>query len=103
MNAIQHALEGPLNSQGRLEVLVPQARLYAYTNVGTAASTSNVMAGQTLIASYNMYMLFDSGASHSFISTKLALSISSSCDRTLRLLRTALPSGEILISKFFLR
>ena len=50
-----------------------------------------------------MYTLLDTGASHSFISTKLALSISSSCDKTPRLLRTALTSGEILIFEIFLR
>ena len=103
LNAMQPALEGPAISQGRLEAPVPQARLYAYTNADAVASTSNVVAGQTSLASYDVYTLFDTGVSHSFISTKLALSISNSYDRTPRLLRTALPSGEILISEFFLR
>ena len=67
------------------------------------ASTSNVVAGQTSLASYEVYTLFDSGATHSFISTKLALKISDSKDRTPRLLRTALPSGEILLSEFVLK
>ena len=100
---MQPTFEGPLISQGRLEAPIPQARLYTYTNTDAAVSTSNVVAGQTSLASYDMYTLFDSGASHSIISTKLALSISNSCDRTLRLLRTALSSDEILISEFFLR
>ena len=58
---MQPALEGPLISQGRLEALVPQAQLYAYTNVDAATSTLNVMAGHTSLASYYVYTLFDSG------------------------------------------
>ena len=50
-----------------------------------------------------MYTLFDSGAIHSFISTKLALSMSDSIARTPSLLRTALLSGEILLSEFYLK
>ena len=66
-------------------------------------NTYNVESSQLSLASYDMYALFDSGATHSFISTKLALSISSDKYRTSRILRTSLPSGEILLSKFFLR
>ena len=98
---MQAALEGPQISQGRLEA--PHAQLYAYTNADTLASTSNVVAGQTSIQSFNVYTLFDFGATHSFISTKLALSMSDSIARTPSLLRTALPSGEILLSEFYLK
>ena len=100
---MQPTLEGPQISQGRLEAPPQQAQLYAYTNADAMASTSNVVAGQLSLASYDVYALFDSGATHSFISTKLALSISSDKDRTSRILRTSLPSGEILLSEFFLR
>ena len=103
LNSIQPALEEPLISQGRLQAPPPQAQLYAYTNADTLASTSNVIAGQTSLASYEVYTLFDSGATRSFISTKLALKITDNKDRTPRLLRTALPSGEILLSKFVLK
>ena len=82
---------------------MPQARLYAYTNANVMASTSSVMAGQTLLDSYEVYTLFDSGASHSFISTKLALSLSNSSNRTLKLMRIVLLTGEILQLEFFLR
>ena len=98
---MQAAIEGTPISQGRLEA--PQAQLFAYTNADTLASTSNVVAGQTLLKSCDVYTLFDSGATHSFISTKLALSLSSCKDRVPSLLKTALPSGEILLSKFYLK
>ena len=100
---MQPALEGPSITQGRLEFPPPQAHLYAYTNVDAMASTSNVVAGQTSLATYDVLTLFDSGATHSFISSKLALSISGSKDRTPKLLRTALPSGEMLLSEFLLK
>ena len=86
-----------------MEAPPPQAQLYTYTNADAIASTSNVVLGQLSLASYDVYVLFDSGATDSFISTKLAFSISSDKDRTSRILRTSLPSGEILLSEFFLR
>ena len=53
LNFIQSEIEGPQIFQGRLEAppttqtpLPPQGRIYAYTNVDTLASTSNVVAGQ---------------------------------------------------------
>ena len=96
-----NTIEGPSISQGRLEA-PPQAQLYAYTNADAIASTSNVVAGQTLVHSVDVYTLFDSGATHSFISTKLARSLKE-CDRNPRILRTTLPSGEVLLSEFYLR
>ena len=103
LNAMQPTLEGPQISQGRLEAPPQQAQLYAYTNTDAMASTSNVVAGQLSLASYDVYAIFDSGATHSFISTKLTLSISSDKDRTSRILRTSLPSGDILLSEFFFK
>ena len=100
---MQPTVEGPHISQGRLEAPLTQAQLYAYTNADAMASISNVVAGQLTLASFDVYALFDSAATHSFISTKLALNISSDKDRTPRILRTSLTLGEILLSEFFLR
>lgn len=82
LNVKQHILEGPAITQGRLKAPMPEAQLYAYTNADVMASTSSVMEGQTSLYSYEVYTLFDSGASHSLISTKLALSLSNSSNRT---------------------
>ena len=49
-----------------------------------------------------MYDLFDFGATHSFISRTLALIISNSKDKVL-ILRSILPSGEVLMSEFCLK
>ena len=52
---------------------------------------------------HDVYALFDYGVTHSFILTKLALSISSVNNRTLKILRTSLALSEILLLEFFLR
>ena len=75
-------LEGLAISRGRLEAPMPQTQLYDYTNTDAVASTSKVVAGQTSLATYDVYTLFDSGVTHSFISIKMTLSISSSSDRS---------------------
>ena len=49
-----------------------------------------------------MYDLFDFGATHSFIYRTLALIISNSKDKVL-ILRSTLPSGEVLMSEFCLK
>ena len=94
---MQLILEGPLIAQGRLEAPTPQARLYANTNIDAITSTSNVVASQLPLASFNVYTLFDSGTTHSFIPIMLALRISNSKDRILIILRTTLPSGKVLL------
>ena len=98
---MQAIIEGPQISQGRLKAL--QSQLFAYTNIDTLASTSNVITGKKLLASYNVHTLFDSSVTHSFISTNLALSLSNYNNRIPNLIRTTLPSSESLLSEFILR
>ena len=71
--------------------------------MGVMTSTSNVVAGQLSLASYDVYVLFDLGATHFFTYTKLVLSISCDKNKTQRILWTSLPSGDILLPEFFLR
>ena len=95
---------GPSNNQFKMEdIPPPSTQIYAYTNADAIAGTSNVVAGQILVSSYFAQVLFDSGASHSFISKKLAHIISKPEDRTHQVTRTSLPSGEILESDYVLR
>ncbi|GMN74967.1 hypothetical protein TIFTF001_053956, partial [Ficus carica] len=65
---IHARLKGPSFAQGRLEVPEPQARIYAYTKGDAEAGTSHVVTGQISIATYDAIALFDSGATHSFVS-----------------------------------
>ena len=67
------------------------------------AGTSNVITGQTHVVSKIVRVLFDTGATHSFIS----MSFTGTLDRQQDVLRhrfiTTLPSGEILVSAHWLR
>ena len=67
------------------------------------ACTLNVMARQLFLASFDVYDLLGFGATHSFISRTLALSIGNSEDKVLTLLRMVFPSGEVLMSEFCLK
>ena len=69
-----------------------QAHLYTYTNIYAIANTSDVVVVQLSLASYEVHALFDLGSTHSFISTKLTLSISRDKDRTPKILWISLPS-----------
>ena len=80
----------------------PPVQLFAYTNADTLAGTSKVVAGQIFLNPYYAQVLFDSGATHSFISTRFAMSLSRPEDRTSRNTRTHLPSGDVLESQFVL-
>lgn len=77
--------------------------LFTYPNADGVVRTLNIVASQLSLASYDVYTLFDSGATHSFISTKLALKIRSEKNQTPRILRTSLHSGKILLLEFFLK
>ena len=66
---MQAKLEGPSITQGRLEAPKPEAKIYAYTIGDVDVGTSNVMIGQLSVANLNLHVLFDSGTTHSFIST----------------------------------
>jgi len=103
LHAIQATIDGPQISQGRLEAPEPQARIYAYTRGDAATGTSTVVTGQLPVANYDAYALFDSGATHSFMSSKVAKHLDSTKDRINQPFRTALPSGEILLSNYWLR
>lgn len=100
---MQPTLEGPAISQRGPKASMPQAQLYAYTNTKAMAITSNTVAGQTSLVIYDLYTLFNSGTTHSFISTKMALSTSSGSDKIPRILRIALSSAKILMLEFFMR
>ena len=95
---MQVKLEGPSISQRRLEAPEPEAKIYAYTKGDAEAGTSNVVTGQLSVANLNSYILFDSGAIHSFVSTIHANCLDRVKDVISQPLRTSLPSGDVLIS-----
>ena len=66
---MQAKLEEPSISQARLEGPEHEVKIYSYTKGDVEARTSNVVTGQLSVANLNLHVLFDSGATHSFIST----------------------------------
>ena len=103
LHAVQANLEGPSISQGRLEAPEPQARIYAYTKGDAEAGTSHVVTGQVSIATFDAIALFDSGATHSFISLDFAQRLGRGLNSLVQPFKTSLPSGEILWSDFWIR
>nr|GMN67910.1 hypothetical protein TIFTF001_036974 [Ficus carica] len=65
-------IEGPSIAQGRFEAPELQARIYTYTKGDVEAGTSNVVTGQISITTFDAITLFDSGATHSFVSKEFA-------------------------------
>ncbi|GMN24121.1 hypothetical protein TIFTF001_049122 [Ficus carica] len=103
LHAVQAKIEGPSIAQGRLEAPEPQARIYAYTRGDAEAGTSHVVTGQISIATYDAIALFDSGATHSFVSMELAQKLGRGVVNLKQPFRTSLPSGEILLSDFWMQ
>ena len=100
---MQAQIEGPSINQGKLEALEPEARIYAYRKGDTEAGTSNVVTGQLTVVNSNSCILFDSGATHSFISTAHANQLDRANDVIPQTFRTSLPSGDVLVSTHWVR
>ncbi|KAL5577992.1 hypothetical protein UlMin_019691 [Ulmus minor] len=77
--------------------------VYAYTKGDAEAGGSKVVTGQLPVAYVLARVLIDSGATHSFISTVFADSLHRSKDTIRQTFRTVLPSGEIMLSSYWLR
>ncbi|KAL5561951.1 hypothetical protein UlMin_031698 [Ulmus minor] len=101
--ALQAQIEGPPISQGRLEAPEPDAKIFAYTKGDVDAGTSNIVTGQLSVANLSLHVLFDSGATHSFVSSVCASRMNRIRELISRVFRTSLPSGDILISTHWLR
>ncbi|KAL5573335.1 hypothetical protein UlMin_022932 [Ulmus minor] len=101
--AMQALLEGPPINQGRLEAPEPEAKIYAYTKGDVDVGTSNVVTGQLSVANLTLRVLFDSGATHSFVSTVHASQINRMKEVFARTFRMSLPSGDVLVSTQWLR
>ncbi|XP_060974683.1 uncharacterized protein LOC133039756 [Cannabis sativa] len=73
------------------------ARVFALTR-GEAATSNTVVSGQVSIYGLPCNVLFDSGATHSYIATRLIDSIDKPCDLLRCGIVTELPSGETMLS-----
>ncbi|GMN64232.1 hypothetical protein TIFTF001_033317 [Ficus carica] len=90
LHAVQARLEGSSIAQGRLEAPEPQARIYAYTKGDAEVGTSHVVTVQISIATYDAIALFDSVATHSFVSLEFS--------QKLGRVQPGINNGEIVFS-----
>ncbi|KAL5577635.1 hypothetical protein UlMin_019334 [Ulmus minor] len=95
--------DGTTTPPGKIEMPEPTARVYAYTKRDAETGSTDVVTGQLLVANCYARVLFDSGATHSFASHIFADCLGRERDRIDQVFRTALPSGEILLSSYWLR
>ncbi|KAL5558538.1 hypothetical protein UlMin_034749 [Ulmus minor] len=95
--------EGPVDVPAKKEIPEPNGRIYAFTRDDAEAGTSKVVTGQLTVANRCANVLFDSGATHSFASTVFADCVGRGKDKIGQIFRTALPSGDIMLSNYWLR
>ncbi|KAL5554939.1 hypothetical protein UlMin_037175 [Ulmus minor] len=96
-------MEGPSITQSRLEAPETNARIFTFSRNDAEAGTSNVVTDQLSVAKMSAYVLFDSGATHSFISNSFAGRFNWVRDRMNQSFHIALPSGEVLLSNYWVR
>ena len=83
-------------------MLEPNARIYTYTKGDAEAGGSKVVTSQLPVANMVARVLFDSGVTHSFISATFDDCLHRSKDTIRQTFRTVLPSGDIMISNYWL-
>ncbi|KAL5579150.1 hypothetical protein UlMin_011592 [Ulmus minor] len=103
LRAIEAVAVGPKEESDRKNVPEPNARLYAYTKGNAEAGGSKVVTGQLPVVNEIARVLFDSGATHSFISAMFVNCLDRQVECIGQAFRTVLPSGDIMLSSYWLR
>ncbi|KAL5557706.1 hypothetical protein UlMin_033917 [Ulmus minor] len=81
----------------------PNARIYAYTNGDAEAGGSKVVTGQLSVVNKIARVLFDFGATHSFIYAVFVDCLDRHVEYIGQAFRMVLPSGDIMLSSYWLR
>ncbi|KAL5583067.1 hypothetical protein UlMin_015509 [Ulmus minor] len=100
---MQALTEGPTEGQDIKSVPEPNVKIYAYTKGDVEAGGSKVVTGQLPVVNKIACVLFDSGAMYSFISTMFADCLDKSKDNIRQTFKIVLPSGDIMLSNYWLR
>ena len=94
---------GPKEEPNKKNVPEPNAKIYTYTKGDAEAMSSKVVTSQLLIVNKIARVLFDSGATHSFISTVFVDCLDRHVECIGQTFRTVLLSGDIMLSSYWLR
>ena len=94
--------EGPNEEQDKKNVPDPNARIYAYTKDDAEAGGSKVVTGQLPIINKLARVLFNSRATHSFISVMFADCLGRNKDSLGQTFRIVLLSGDVIFSSYWL-
>ncbi|KAL5566267.1 hypothetical protein UlMin_029431 [Ulmus minor] len=100
LRAIEAVAVGPKEESDRKNIPEPNARLYAYTKGDAEAGGSKVVTGQLPVVNEIARVLFDSGATHSFISAMFVNYLGRQVECIGHAFRTVLPSGDIMLSSY---
>ncbi|KAL5549498.1 hypothetical protein UlMin_004729 [Ulmus minor] len=101
LKSLQVLTGGFTDDQDRKDVLEPNAKIYAYTKGDAEAGGSKVVTGQLPVANKIAHVLFDYGATHSFISAVFADCLGRNKDSIRQTFRTALPSDDVMLSNYW--
>ncbi|KAL5542303.1 hypothetical protein UlMin_010013 [Ulmus minor] len=95
-----HYARGCTEESDRKNIPEPNARLYAYTKGDVEAGGSKVVTSQLPVVNEIARVLFDSGATHSFISAMFVNYLDRQVECIGQAFRTVLPSGDIMLSSY---
>ena len=90
----------PKEEADKKNISEPNARIYAYTKGDAEAGGSKVVTGQLPVVNKIARVLFDSGATHSFISAVFVNCLDRHVECIGQTFRTVLPSGDIMLSNY---
>ncbi|KAL5578222.1 hypothetical protein UlMin_019921 [Ulmus minor] len=94
---------GPKEETDKKNIPELNARIYTYTKGDVEAGGSKVVTCQLHVVNKITCLLFDSGARHYFISTIFVDCLDRHVECIGQAFRTVLPSGDIMLSSYWLR
>ena len=98
--SLQTLAKEPNEEHDKKNVLKPNARIYAYTKGDAKVGGSKIVTGQLLVVNKLARVLFDSGATHSFISAMFVDCFGRNKENIGQTFKTVLLSGNIMFLSY---
>ena len=103
LRALETMAVGSKEEIDRKNIPEPNARIYAYMKGDAEVGGSKVVTCQLPVINKIARVLFDSGDTHSFISAMFVDCLDRQVECIGQAFRTVLPSGDIMLSSYWLR